>query len=73
MEQEFSTNMLEAADWSVDQFGEDVSPSKASEIIGQSRENGGLSSGLWNTNHSPEEVSSTEKLVVSRHNKPFML
>lgn len=64
VEQEFGTNMLEAADWSVDQFGADVSPSRASEIIRQSRENGGLSSGLWNRNHSPEEVNLTEKLVV---------
>lgn len=69
MEQEFGTNVLEAADWSVDQFGADVSPSRASAIIRQSRENGGLSSGLWNR----KEVNLTEKLVVSLHNKPFML
>lgn len=43
--------MVEAADWSIDQFGGGASASRASVIITQSWENAGRSSGRWNREH----------------------
>lgn len=70
--------MVEAADWSVDQFGGGVSPSRASEIIGQSWANDGRSSGFWNTENTGHKfrcksVSITALVVFHHRNNKLML
>lgn len=70
--------MVEAADWSVDQFGGEVSPSRTSEIIRQSWANDGRSSGLWKTENTGHKfrcksVSITALVIFHHRNNKLML